>query len=121
MAQLHSRDEARRRRLVCPSKSVKLLGRITNVLNNDNESESKDHRWVPNLAFLNSLLDLFDFDFAEAFDLQEGFTRRGMDGLEWCRKARLAICTRCQFPRMMSLEGKVGQGVVLQPCRNRCF
>lgn len=36
----------------------------------------------PNLALLNRLLDLLDFDLAEALDLQEGFTRRGMDGLD---------------------------------------
>lgn len=36
---------------------------------------------VPNLAFLNRLLDLLDLDLAEAFDLQERFARRGVDGL----------------------------------------
>lgn len=100
MAQLHSRDEARRRWLVCHVKVSQAYLTLRSHLcrAKTNPKQRAKVRGNPNLAFLNRLLDLLDLDFAETLDLQKRLTRRGMDGLDYCRDPRLAIRTQCQLP-----------------------
>lgn len=41
----------------------------------------RNHGALPHLALSDSLLDLFDLDFTEAFDLEEGLARCSVNGL----------------------------------------